>query len=409
MKKKPGLTVLFLFFVCAAAVLLYANTKLSGAPMNRIGTGPVGKEIAEYGTAVPERGTENPLTYGNVSDGVTEPNPEAGQELSAEAVPTPTPEPEYVYRIPENSLVGMPPVPDGFYVSKDAGELASFLERDDVRKLIGDRTLVWNAETERIPDTSVRWYFDETILCIVWQEVEAEAVGTFSEVIIADGSQLRRKISSDELWSFAFETTSQFAADTDAVLAFGGDFYYHGRACGIGFYQRELYRFEPKSCDTCWVTADGDLLFTYREQIMEEEAAKRFAEENDVLFTLVFGPVLIDEYRDVTPELYLWGETEDTYARAALGLMDRHHYLTMNINCGPVGTEYYHLATLRQATEAMMKKGCRKAYALDGGQTATTVFGGQLINPVQFGVEKEISDIIYFASAVGAERQILPE
>ena len=38
----------------------------------------------------------------------------------------------------------------------------------------------------------------------------------------------------------------------------------------------------------------------------------------------------------------------------------------------------------------MLKRGCWKAYALDGGQTATTVFGGQLINPVQFGQEKEI-------------------
>ena len=47
----------------------------------------------------------------------------------------------------------------------------------------------------------------------------------------------------------------------------------------------------------------------------------------------------------------------------------------------------------------MLARGCIKAYTLDGGQTATTVFNGQLINPVQFGVEKTISDIIYFATA----------
>ena len=51
----------------------------------------------------------------------------------------------------------------------------------------------------------------------------------------------------------------------------------------------------------------------------------------------------------------------------------------------------------------MIARGCRKAYALDGGQTATTAFGGVLINPVQFGQEKEISDLIYFASALGAQ------
>ena len=323
--------------------------------------------------------------------------------------PTPTPEPVYVQIIPENSLTGMEPDPEGYHESMEAEELTAFLQREEVQKLVGGRRLVWNAYIERFPDTPVRWYYDETILCIVWQEVEAQTVGTFSETIISDGSQLRRKISADELWSFAFETTSQFAADTHAVLAFGGDFYYHGRACGIGIYQREFYRFDPVTCDTCYITADGDMLFSYRRQFAEQAEAEQFAEENQVLFSLGFGPVLIDDYVDVTPEDYPWGEVKDTYARSALGLMEEHHYLTMNLNCGDPGTEYYNLATLRQAADAMVARGCRKAYALDGGQTATTVFGGALINPVQFGWEKEISDIIYFASAHGGELKEIPQ
>jgi exopolysaccharide biosynthesis protein len=335
--------------------------------------------------------------------------PETTPTATPTPTPTPTPEPVYVHIIPENSLTGMEPDPEGYHESMEAEELTAFLQREEVQKLLGDRQLVWNADIERFPDTPVRWYFDETILCIVWQEVEAQTVGTFSETIIADGSQLRRKISADELWSFAFETTSQFAADTQAVLAFGGDFYYHGRACGIGIYQREFYRFDPVTCDTCYITADGDMLFSYRKQFAEQAEAELFAEENNVLFSLGFGPVLVDDYVDVTPEDYPWGEVKDTYARSALGLMEEHHYLTMNLNCGDAGTEYYNLATLRQAADAMVARGCRKAYALDGGQTATTVFGGELINPVQFGWEKEISDIIYFASARGGELKELPQ
>ena len=339
----------------------------------------------------------------------TETIPETTPIPTPSPTPTPTPEPVYVQIIPENSLTGMEPDPEGYHESMEAEDLTAFLQREEVQKLVGDRKLVWNADIERFPDTPVRWYFDETILCIVWQEVEAQTVGTFSETIIADGSQLRRKISADELWSFAFETTSQFAADTRAVLAFGGDFYYHGRACGIGIYQREFYRFDPVTCDTCYITADGDMLFSYRRQFAEQAEAEQFAEENQVLFSLGFGPVLIDDYVDVTPEDYPWGEVKDTYARSALGLMEEHHYLTMNLNCGDAGTEYYNLATLRQAADAMVARGCRKAYALDGGQTATTVFGGTLINPVQFGWEKEISDIIYFASAHGGELKEIPQ
>ena len=335
--------------------------------------------------------------------------PETTLAETSAPTPNPTPEPVYVHIIPENSLTGMEPDPEGYHESMEAEELTAFLQREEVQKLLGDRQLVWNADIERFPDTPVRWYFDETILCIVWQEVEAQTVGTFSETIIADGSQLRRKISADELWSFAFETTSQFAADTHAVLAFGGDFYYHGRACGIGIYQREFYRFDPVTCDTCYITADGDMLFSYRRQFAEQAEAEQFARENNVLFSLGFGPVLIDDYVDVTPEDYPWGEVKDTYARSALGLMEEHHYLTMNLNCGDAGTEYYNLATLRQAADAMVARGCRKAYALDGGQTATTVFGGVLINPVQFGWEKEISDIIYFASARGGEMKEIPQ
>jgi len=44
--------------------------------------------------------------------------------------------------------------------------------------------------------------------------------------------------------------------------------------------------------------------------------------------------------------------------------------------------------------------GIRTAYALDGGQTATIVTGGELMNHVDYGGERKISDIIYFATAI---------
>ncbi len=382
---------LFLILPGIAASLVLMNLKLQKAT------------VVENNS--PQQGENAPIKEETFTTDGAVPTPAATPGPS----PVPTPEPVFVYTIPENSLTGMEPDPGGYYESMEASELSEFLQREEVQALVGDRKLIWNAGIERYPETPVRWYFDETILCIVWQEVEAQTVGTFSEVIIADGSQLRRKISADELWSFAFETTSQFAADTRAVLAFGGDFYYHGRACGIGFYQRELYRFDPVTCDTCYITADGDMLFSYRGQFSEQAEAEQFAKDNNVLFSLGFGPVLIDDYADVTPENYPWGEVSDTYARSALGLLEERHYLTMNMNCAEPGTPYYNLATLRQAADAMVARGCRKAYALDGGQTATTVFGGSLINPVQFGWEKEISDIIYFASALGGEKkEVLP-
>lgn len=302
------------------------------------------------------------------------------------------------YRIAEDALAGPVPNPEGFGETDDPAVIEALLQRPEAQALINGQELCWNAQIARIPNTPIRWYLDETLLVLVWQEPEARAVGTFSEVFVADGSQLRRKIAGDTPFDLNFESCSRFAQDTNAVLAVGGDFYHHGRACGISVYQREICRFEPESCDVCYITPDGDLLFSYRGQFQTEDEAKQFIEENDVLFSLVFGPVLIDNGVDVTPVSYAWGEIDDTYARSALGLLGERHYLTMNINCQQ--PDYYYLATLRQAADAMVRRGCLKAYTLDGGQTATTVFNGQLINPVQFGWEKDISDIIYFATAL---------
>ena len=44
--------------------------------------------------------------------------------------------------------------------------------------------------------------------------------------------------------------------------------------------------------------------------------------------------------------------------------------------------------------------GCDMAYTLDGGQTATIAMNHQHINPVQYGSQRRISDIFYFATAI---------
>ena len=45
-------------------------------------------------------------------------------------------------------------------------------------------------------------------------------------------------------------------------------------------------------------------------------------------------------------------------------------------------------------------KGVEKAYALDGGQTAELWMNGKILNNVDFKAERQVSDILYFASAL---------
>jgi len=303
-----------------------------------------------------------------------------------------------IYKIEENAKAGPVPAQENFGSTTDPAVIEELLSRPEAQNLINGQKLAWNKDIELIPGTDIKYYLDETLLVLVWKEVEAQAVGTFSEVFVADGSQLRRKIAGDRYESWEFAPATALAAETNAVLASGGDLYHHGRNCGIVVIEREAYRYDMTSCDICYIDSKGDMIFSYRNQFSSPEEVDAFVEENDAIFSISFGPVLIDNGVDVTPDEYAWGEINDTYARAALGMLGDKHYLTMNINCQQ--TSYYYLATLRQAADAMIEKGCIKAYALDGGQTASTVFNGELINPVQFGRERETSDIIYFATGI---------
>jgi exopolysaccharide biosynthesis protein len=138
------------------------------------------------------------------------------------------------------------------------------------------------------------------------------------------------------------------------------------------------------------------MLFVPPNYFADEAECEKYIADNDVVFSLSFGPVLIDDGADVTPANYPFGEINDAYARAAIGMLGERHYLTMDINYDPI---HYNLATLKQATEAMLAHGCVKAYTLDGGETAHTVFHGKVVNPLQKPWEKEISDALCFVSA----------
>ena len=89
---------------------------------------------------------------------------------------------------------------------------------------------------------------------------------------------------------------------------------------------------------------------------------------------------------------YPVGETDKFYSRAALCQIGPLHYMLVTVNRR--GQD------VTQFAKHLQELGVTTAYALDGGQTSTIVTGNKLINPVDYGGERETSDIIYFATAV---------
>ena len=58
---------------------------------------------------------------------------------------------------------------------------------------------------------------------------------------------------------------------------------------------------------------------------------------------------------------------------------------------------------MMQFANRVAETGCLQAYAVDGGQTSTVVMNNEVRNHVNYGSERPISDIIYFATAKPAE------
>lgn len=289
--------------------------------------------------------------------------------------------------------------PDGFGETYDPAEIRELINRPEAQKLINGQELVWNEELPFIEDTPIRYYLDETILVIVWNEPASKCWGTFAEVFITEGSQLGRKLVYDKYGEQGTYFATTLSKQVNAVLATGGDFYNHPqRKVGIGVYEGKVCRFSPDSCDTCFITENGDFIFSFHGEFASKDEAQAFVDGNKISFSLCFGPVLLEDGVDKTPDYYRWGEINDRYARAAISQMGEHHYLNVTMNCHKPG--YWYLATLRDATSVLIEHGCTNAYAIDGGQTASIILNHELINPVQFYREQYVTDIIYFSTAV---------
>ena len=301
---------------------------------------------------------------------------------------------EKVYWLSDNDQVAPEPNPACYGEVKTYEELLPVLQKAE--KLLDGQTLALTPDRPIWEGDSIHYYYDETILVFTWKEIVNESVYTVAEVKLAHPSQFRRFLAGGEFGSDKQYKTTEMAASVNAVLATSGDFYGY-RKYGAVVYQGELRRFEGENVDTCYINDDGDLLFTYRGELKTEEDAKKFAEENNVRFSLAFGPVLLDEGEIKVPKDYILGEVNGTFSRAAICQWDKLHYLVVNTS---QEAGYWHRHKVRDFAKFIQELGCKTAYALDGGQTTAIVMDDELITLPDYQTQRRISDIIYFATAL---------
>lgn len=316
-----------------------------------------------------------------------------------------------IYKLGENDTVA--PVPDsakyGRVEISNAAAVLDVIQKARDSGLLEGQEVMFNPNAEFYWDSDIRYYYDDTILVICWKELIDGNTCSCVEVKIADASQFKRKIADDTFGSSSQYYASTMSKQVNAVVAMNADFYQF-RNFGIVAYQRQLYRFSDTNytsnysmyncIDNCFVTAEGNFLFMHKGDTTTAADVEQFMADNNVLFTIAFGPILVEDGVVQTCSWYPAGEPTTGYSRAGIGQFDKLHYFYMSLNHSPEKSARW---TVDQFAQQMFDKGINNAYGLDGGQTSEIVFQHEPYNYIDFGSERLVSDIIYFATAIPNE------
>ena len=389
------LTMLCLAF---SLVVIHPASGSSSAAVSALKTGSIASEIGAYADVTAER---------VLSARQLAATQEAEQQAAAAAAAAVVPEPVR-YTIPETALAA--PVPDpasyGSVMPDNAGEILNVIRRAEEYGLLQGQNTIFSTDIDFRTDTAIRYYLDETLLVLCWKEIIDGNTCSCVEVKTADPSQFRRKFADDAFGAANTYYATDLSRSVNSVVSMNADFYLF-RDFGIVVQNRELYRFNENvytgqykkyNCvDTCFVTADGDFLYFKRGQETTEEDIRQFIADNDIMFSIAFGPVLVENSEAQVIDWYPVGEIDKGYSRAGIGQVDDLHYFYMSLNHSNEKQARWDINTFARH---FAEKGVENGYALDGGQTSEIVFQGEPYNYIDFGAERLVSDIIYFATAV---------
>ncbi len=323
--------------------------------------------------------------------------PDAPEEMPEEVPVETLPPVRKEYWIEDGVQVAPEPNQALFGETEDPATLTDVLKKAEY--ILEGQKLFFHTGVEIFEGSKVRYYLDDSIFAITWKEPRDGSVYTFSEVKISHPSQLRRHLSDGQYCSGKLYLPTEMAATVNAVVATSGDFYANRPIFGIVAYEGQVRRnVDDGYAETCYIDKNGDMIFSYMGQLKNTQNAQAFLDENEINFSLAFGPILVDTYevKELGP-VYGVGEIWEEYARSALCQMDELHYLIAVANWEGNQPDD---PTVPQFQKVIATTGCKMAYCLDGGQTAAVVMNDQLINRPAKGEQRRISDIIYFATAV---------
>jgi exopolysaccharide biosynthesis protein len=213
-----------------------------------------------------------------------------------------------------------------------------------------------------------------------------------ADVVISSYAYLSAGLAQGSFGRNITDTTSNIAAECNAILAINGD-YYGFRDTGAVIRNGYLYRTGARSSDS-----ESLAIYTNGEMKILNEADVDAGSllEQGVFQLFSFGPGLVNNGKISVTSGQEVEQSMRSNPRTAIGMISPLHYLFV-VSDGRTSASTG--LSLSQLAEVMLDAGCSVAYNLDGGGSSTMWFMGNVINqPTTNGKtisERRVSDIVY--------------
>ena len=219
-----------------------------------------------------------------------------------------------------------------------------------------------------------------------------------ADITITEPSQLRTAAAESFSDKRARELGSVIARRMNAVLAVDGDYYNYTSNNDVHVTIRQGYTFQnsllPRACqDVLLIDEDGD--FHGIEDPMAGDIGTEINGKK-IINAFYFGPLLVNngEKRVKDPSHM---DPEQLSQRVAIAQTGHLKYRVIVTSSNKYGSKAFKFDPWRDFVASM--DDVQVAYNLDGGDSAFLYFNGKKVNNPEFENEREISDIIYFASS----------
>ncbi|MBQ7867339.1 MAG: phosphodiester glycosidase family protein [Clostridia bacterium] len=240
-------------------------------------------------------------------------------------------------------------------------------------------------------------YRDETIIVEMDKQRMYDSDVFIAYVKIATPSQIRTAVAGKKMGSSSTNHTSVISKNYNGIVAINGDYYTKTKAGYIVRMGKTYREKTSKNMDLLLIDELGDFHIIPRGHDVQEEGIAVFKSEHEIVNGFFFGPgLVIDGEKQEIPEGYQF-DPHQKNPRAGIAQLGTLTYALVVVNGRTNDSEG---VTMAEFADIMSELGAVQAYNLDGGNSATLAFNGEVYNDKP-QAERSVTDVIYFASAIG--------